>query len=54
VSFLAVIFAPAQWAENLSNDQRPAIVEVRAELIGKEHPRRGRDHAGQCRHTATK
>jgi hypothetical protein len=27
---------------------------VRAELIGKEHPRRGRDHAGQCRHTATK
>jgi hypothetical protein len=27
---------------------------VGAELIGKEYPRRGGDHAGQCRQTATK
>lgn len=52
--FLAVISAPAQWAENLSDDHLATIVEVRAELVGKEHPRLGRDHAGQCRHTATK
>jgi hypothetical protein len=54
MSFLAVIPPPAQWAKNLGDDERPTIVEVRAELIGKEHPRRYRDHAGQCRHTATK
>jgi hypothetical protein len=39
--FSAVISAPAQRAENLSNDHWATIVKMGAQLIGKEHPQRG-------------